>query len=538
MAADSPTSVRAGAASVRAVTFELFRDLGLTTVFGNPGSTELPMLQEFPEDFSYVLGLQEATVVAMADGFARGTGRAALVNLHTAAGLGNAVGSLVAAYHGRAPLVVTAGQQDRGQLEAEPFLSGPLVEIARPYVKWAHEPARPQDVPAALERAHHTAMQPPRGPAFVSIPMDDWAAPGLPHRRREVSGRTGPDPAALERLAGVLAEAERPAVVAGADVDAAGARDALVALAERLRAAVWAEPYGTLAGFPQRHPLFQGFLPFAQLPLCEALRPYDVVLVVGAPVFLYYPFVPGPTVPEGTRVLHLTADPSEAARALEGFSVVGDVALAVRGLLDLVPESRRAAPSAPSPPPRPELADPPSAEWVYATLAERMPADAAFFEEAPSTKEAQHTYLRLDAPGGYHTTASGGLGWAMPAAVGFALASPGRPVVCVVGEGSAMYAVQSLWSAAAYGAAVCFVVLNNSQYAILKGFGELLQLAPPVPGLEVGGLDVVSLARGFGCEARRIERPTELGEAFERALGSGRPALLEVPIAPKLPKLA
>src|SRR3712207_483044 len=233
-------------ATVREVTFDVLRRLRVRTIFGNPGSTELPFVKEFPEDFTYVLGLQEAMVLAMAEGYAQGTGRASLVNLHTAPGLGNAMGAIVTAYHNRTPLVVTAGQQDRRHLALEPLLAGRLVELARPYVKRSHEPARAQDVPREIQRAYHTAMQHPRGPVFLSVPMDDWDAEGEPPPEREVSYRTLPDPEELAKVAAVLRGARDPVIVVGAGVDRAGALHDAVALAEKLRAPVWHDPVPAL----------------------------------------------------------------------------------------------------------------------------------------------------------------------------------------------------------------------------------------------------------------------------------------------------
>jgi benzoylformate decarboxylase len=222
-------------ATVREVTFDLLRDLGMTTIFGNPGSTELPFLQDFPEDFRYVLALQEASALGMADGYAQGTGQAAFVNLHTGPGLGNAMGAMVTAWHNRTPLVVTAGQQDRRHLILDPMLSANLVDLAKPYVKRSHEPERAEDVPREIMRAYHTAMQAPRGPVFVSIPMNDWDVEAEPPPSHEVYHEPAPDPEGIEKFAQVLAEAERPAIVAGAWVDRKGAFYDTVALAEKLK---------------------------------------------------------------------------------------------------------------------------------------------------------------------------------------------------------------------------------------------------------------------------------------------------------------
>src|SRR5919205_487562 len=324
--------------TVREVTYELLRSFGVTKMFGNPGSTELPFLKDFPEDFTYVLGLQESVVVGMADGYAQGTGRPAFVNLHTAAGLGNAGAAIMTAHHNRTPLFTTAGQQDRRQLAYEPFLSGKLVEMALPYVKWSHQPDRAGDVPAAIERAYHTAMQAPRGPVFVSVPMNDWEATVEPHEAREIDYRMAPNPGALDGAAQLLASSRRPAIVAGAGVDRAGAWYDTLTLAEKLNAAVWTDPMHPRAGFPQDHHLFQGHLPLTQASIAHRLSGYDVVLVLGAPVFRYFPYDPGPPVARNTKVIHVTDNPEEASRAATGTGVMGDVALAIRQLIQRLPE--------------------------------------------------------------------------------------------------------------------------------------------------------------------------------------------------------
>ena len=314
--------------SVREATLDILRSLGMTTIFGNPGSTELPFLEIFPEDFIYVLGLQESVVLAMADGYAQAKRHATLVNLHTAPGLGNAMGAMVNAFHGRTPLVITAGQQDRRHLALEPLLHERLVELAKPYVKWSHEPARAEDVPAAIARAYHTATQEPQGPVFVSIPMDDWEAEAPPFEACQVSQRTAPDPEALERVADALRESRRPAIVAGDGAARSGARHEVVALAEKLNAPVWNEPLSAHVPFPQDRPLFQGHLASSRRSLSQQLAVYDVVVVLGAAVFKYYPYAAGPVVEPDTCVLQVTDDPSEAARAATGSGVVGNVAIA------------------------------------------------------------------------------------------------------------------------------------------------------------------------------------------------------------------
>ena len=524
-------------ATVREATLDLLRGLNMTTVFGNPGSTELPFLKEFPDDFRYILGLQEATVLSMAEGYARGTGNAVLVNLHTGPGLGNAMGNLVTAWHNKTPLVITAGQQDRRHIALEPLLTGNLVELARPYVKRSHEPYRAEDVPWEMQRAYHAAMQNPRGPVFLSIPMNDWDAEAEPFAAREVSHRSAPDPEALEEAARALAEARRPVLVAGSGIARADAFHEAVKLAEKLEAEVWADPNSPLSGFPQDHPLFRGHLVLAQKRVAELLSPYDVVLVVGAPVFQYYPYVPGPVVEEGTRLLHITDDPAEAHRAAAGTSIVGDVKLAIQQLAQLLPGTDRQPPPAPEPPPEPEAATPMPVDYVMRALASVCPEDTMFSDESASSKPAFHRWIHPSQPGGYITSAAGGLGFCLPASVGLKLANPERPVVCVIGDGSIMYSVQALWSAARYGANVLVVVVNNRGYSILKAFRDSVGIGDTVPGLDVGDVDYVRVAEGLGVSGETVENPEDLTIALKRGLNAGRPYLLDVIVDPKVPTL-
>ena len=529
--------------TVREATFELFRAHGMTTIFGNPGSTELPMLADFPEDFSYVLGLQELVVVGMADGYAQATGRPAHVNLHTAPGVGNAIGGIFNAQANKSPLVITAGQQVRAQITIEANLTNrDAIVTPRPYVKYSHEPPRAQDVPSALARAIAHAALPPRGPAFVSIPMDDWAQEADADRSepaiaRRLNGRAAPDPDALADLAARLGAAAAPVLVAGPDVDASGGWDHAVALAEKQRLPVWAPPAtgGSRIGFPERHPNFMGVLPPAIGPLAEALKQHDLALVVGSSVFPYYPYIPGPLLGPGTALVAITSDPGDAARAPMGDAIVGDVGLALERLVELVPESERVAPA-----PRPEPGDAPAAEpperlsgsQAMAALAAAWPPDGIAVLEAPSATMSLRNRLRLSSPGSYYFSASGGLGFGIAAAVGVQLAEPDRPVVCVLGEGSAQYGITALWSAVAYRAPVTFLVLRNDEYAILKWFAMLEQVSG-APGLDLPALDVAAVARGYGMDAREVGEADELTETLRQAIaGDDGPRLVQVPVAP------
>jgi benzoylformate decarboxylase len=525
--------------TVREATFDLFRAHGMTTIFGNPGSTELPMLADFPEDFRYVLGLQELVVVGMADGYAQSTGRPTHVNLHTAPGVGNAVGGIFNAQANKSPLVITAGQQVRAQITIEANLTNRDATLGpQPYVKWSHEPPRPQDVPGAIARAIHHAMLPPRGPAFVSIPMDDWGAEADEDRatnaiRRVVGGRAVPDPASLAQLAASLQGARNPVLVAGPDIDASGGWEDAIALAEKQRLPVWASPApgGGRLGFPESHPNFAGVLPPAIGAVSEVLKEHDLILVVGSSVFPYYPYFPGPLLPEGASLVAITSDAGEAARAPMGDAIVGDVALALKELVALLDESER-----PAVEPRPELgdpahADPLSGSEAMAALAEVWPADGIAVLETPSSTMAFRNRLRLSEPGSYYFGASGGLGFGISAALGVQLGQPGRPVVCVLGEGSAQYGITALWTAVAYKLPVTFLVLRNQEYMILKWFAEFEQLSG-APGLDLPGLDVAALARAYGMSAREVSGREELIEALREDIAvSDGPRLVQVPVA-------
>jgi len=525
--------------TVREAAFELFRAHGMTTIFGNPGSTELPMLSGFPEDFTYVLGLQELVVMGMADGYAQATGRPTHVNLHTAPGVGNAVGGIFNAQANKSPLVITAGQQVRPQITIEANLTNRDATVGpQPYVKWAHEPPRPQDVPGALARAIHHATLPPRGPAFVSIPMDDWEAEADMERARAaqarvVNGRAMPDPAALSQLAARVESARNPALIAGPDIDASGGWDSAVAVAEKQRLPVWASPAtgGNRLGFPEGHPQFMGILPPAINAAAETLKDYDLVVVVGSSVFPYYPYLPGPLLAEGTSLVAVTSDPNEAARAPMGEAILGDVALALQQLAELVGESDRHPPE-----PRPAPGDPPQAEpmsgsQAVAALAAVWPEDGIAVLESPSSTLAVRNRLRLSRPGSYYFGASGGLGFGIAAAVGVQLAQPDRPVVCVLGEGSAQYGITALWSAVAYKAPVTYLVLRNEEYMILKWFAAMEQVSG-APGLDLPGLDTAAVARAYGMEAFDVSDPDELVEVLRGAVAAqDGPRLVQARVA-------
>ena len=534
------------AKTVHEVTYDLLRALGLTTVFGNPGSTEQTFLQNFPDDFTYVLGLQEASVLAMADGYAQSTGKPALVNLHTAAGTGNAMGSLVAAYRANTPLIVTAGQQTREMSLCDPYLNNPDATVMpQPWVKWAYEPARAEDVPAAFMRAYAVAVQPPAGPVFLSIPLDDWNKPALgPAVVRTVSRRVQPDAERLREFAGRVSRAERPLLLLGPEVDRAGAWDAGIAFAEKLRAPVRGSALSDRCSFPEDHPLYGGPLPLTIAGVSEALAGYDLVIAIGAQVFRYYPYVAGQYLPEGTEVLQVTADPHLAAIAPVGDSLIGDPGAVLEQLLHLVDvPSGRQPPTGPSrniSTDLPMASAPLTSNDVYAVLSSVKPDDAAVVMESTSTLADLLTWWPTRRPGSFFATGSGGIGWGVPAAVGIALGDRARgvkrTVVASIGDGSFQYSIQAIWTAAQHKLPVVFVVQRNGEYAILKSFA-LLEKTPEVPGLDLPDLDIGALATGFGCRTATVDGTEDLVREFKAALDADGPTVLVVPTQPQLPFL-
>jgi benzoylformate decarboxylase len=528
--------------TVWAATYDLLRALELTTVFGNPGSTEQPFLKNFPADFQYILGLQEATVVAMADGFAQATRRPALINLHTSAGTGNGMGNIMTAFLNKTPLIITAGQQTREMILCEPMLTNrDETMLPRPYVKWAYQPTRAQDVPGAIMRAYALALQPPAGPVYVSIPLDDWDKPALgPAVVRSVSTRFAPDGDRMREFAKRISASKRLALVYGQEIERSGGWDAGVALAEKLHASVFHAPNTERPSFPETHPLFQGVLPIAMGPLSDRLKGFDLAVVVGAPVFRYYPYVAGPVLPPGCELLQITNDPSDAAGALVGDSLLGDAKLTLEALLEVVADGSSRTPPKPLNVQRklPEPANSPlTASEVYAALSELRPENAIVVQESPSNAMDLAMRWPTVKPASYYTFASGGLGWDAPAAVGIALAQKksgsGRPVVAVIGDGSFQYSIQCLATAAQHKLKVIYVVPCNGEYAILKEFA-ILENTPNVPALDLPALDIVSTTKGFRCAATEARTRQEIQAAFSRALNADGPTVIAVPISRQL----
>ncbi len=537
MSSRKPAKAATTSTTVKDATFSLLRAFGIKKVFGNPGSTELPFLSDWPDDIDYVLGLQEASVVGMADGYAQATRNAGFVNLHSAAGVGHALGNIFNAYRNQTPVVIIAGQQARSIMPLQAFLySERATEFPQPYVKFSVEPARPEDVPAAIARAYYVAMQPPCGPTFVSVPVDDWARPTQPVEARQVSRELGPDPAAMRLLVSALSESKHPALVVGPGVDRAEAVDLMVRVAEKARAAVWASPFSARCSFPERHPQFSGFLHAAPGQLSDALREHDLVVVIGAPVFTFHVEGHASIFDGATRLFQITDDPDAAAITPVGTSIIATMKPALTMLLELLPDAKRDGPAGRTLPPAPKASDPIPAELLLHALSAAMGPEDVLVEEIPSHRPAMQKFMPMRGQDSFYTMASGGLGYSLPAAVGMALGRPATRTVCLIGDGSAMYSIQALWTAAQRKLPLTVVVINNSGYGAMRSFSQVMQVRN-VPGLELPGIDFVKLAEGMGCHAVRVTKSSELAAALSRGLSHDGTSLIEVMVDSAVPLL-
>lgn len=543
----------------RQILLEVLASEGVKHIFGNPGTTELPLMDELAvrPEFEYVLALQENTAVGMADGYALVTGRPSFVNLHTSAGLGGGIGNLTNALWNRSPIVVTAGQQDRRHLIADPLLSGDLTGLARAVSKWQHEVRHVDELAVVLRRAFKDAQTPPAGPVFVSLPMDmledetDTAVP--PKSTIDRSAVAG----GLDQAAALLAECEpgEMAMVVGDEVSHGEALDEAVAVAEALGCPVFGAPlYGTLV-FPTTHPLWKGMLiPFANA-MHSQLTPFRRVLWVGGQIGLVYPYTEGPPLPRSLELLHLSDDPSQVGRTYPAtLGMLGDVKASLAALAPLLQElvAPEAAASSLERMGK-EMGEgmetfaqtaldrydqvPMNPMAAGHALIEGLPEGGVVVDEAVTTGIYARGFQRTGETRTYFFCRGGGLGWGMPAALGAQLGRPDRNVLCVVGDGSAMYAIQSLWTAAHSGIPVVFAVVNNRQYKILKDnltaqLGKSAQTDTYV-GMDLDNppIDYVSIAQGLGLQAALVEKAADVTDAVRTAFDSGKPWLLELPIA-------
>ncbi len=538
---------------------QLLVDEGLTHLFGNPGTTELPIMEVVPDfpQLKFVLGLHESVVLGMADGFARASGRLAAANVHVAPGLGNAMGALYNAKFSNSPLIVTAGQQEQGHGLLEPLLYDPLVPLAQPLVKWAIEVTRVEDLPRIIHRAAKVALTPPTGPVFISLPGDVLDAQaeldlGRPVR---VDARARPSDDALDRLATTLLAARRPAILAGQELATRDAFGEAAELAELLGAAVFGSPIPYSAQFPTEHPAYLGALTRNQKQVRAALEPFDLLVCLGADLLRMSVYSPVEPLPDGLPVVHVSERGWELGKNYRtDLAIQADVKETLRALLPLV-RARRAPEAAAQASLRlAELkprnwsaqrakaavdammdaeATPIDPRYLMLRISEHLPKDAVVVEEALTSSTSLPGFLRLADRRSFYGLASGGLGFALPGAIGVSLALPGRPVTAVVGDGSAMYGIQALWTAAHLKLPVTYVIANNRSYRILKERLVSMRSTDKFVGMDIRdpAIDYAGLAQSMGVPARRVSDPNDVVPALREAAARGGPGLIEVMVA-------
>ena len=536
------------------VLLDILRDEGITHVFGNPGSTEMPLMDALVDapDITYVLGLQEATAVGMADGWALTSGRTGFVNLHAMGGLGNAMGVLVASKASETPLVVTAGQQDTRHLMTEPWLSGDLVALAHPVTKWATEVRRGEDVGQALRRAFAIARTPPCGPVFLSLPMDilDQAVEG-PTPPASAPPRLGASPDALllaEKLA--AQDPEKVFVLLGDDLPARAA-PGIVAFAEAGGYAVWGTQLTSRAAFPSAHPCWAGVLKPDFAVMRERLEKAEAIVLVGGRAFVAYPYRDVRPIPEGVRVHHIADNPEAFGREHPAdTALLGDIGATLeataadlahrldRETIAVRFEARRAAKGSHVAAVRAEiLADastPLTPDLAVLSVSDALPETTLIANDSAATFGRVQELL-MTRPGRYFFARGGVLGCNMPAAVGAALMHDG-PVASFVGDGGAMYSPQALWSAAKYGTKVLFFVFNNRRYGVLQNIAKQLGCPNAVAGRFVGmdvddpAIDFQALAASMGVPSVRADDPDAIRAAVAEALERDGPSLIEIAV--------
>jgi benzoylformate decarboxylase len=545
--------------SGRAAFLGLLADEGVTHFFGNPGTTELPIMEVMPDfpQLRYVLGLHEGVVVGMADGFCRASNRLAAANVHVAPGLGNAMGALYNARFSGSPVILTAGQQEQGHGLLEPLLYDALVPIAAPMVKWAVEVTRAEDLPRIVRRAAKVALTPPTGPVFLSLPGDvldeekelDFGKP------TRVDAANRPSDASLERLAARLLEARNPVIVAGQELSTHDAFAEAAELAELLGAAVYQQTVPYCAQFPTAHRAYLGALTRNQKQVRATLEAHDLLLCLGADLLRMSVYSPVSPVPPGIAVVHLSERDWELGKNYPtDLAVKCDVKETLRALLPVLKRERSAEFAALAGRRLVELeprnwsaqrdkarvdallaaeTKPIDPRYLMLRFTEALPQDAVVVEEALTSALSLPGFLPLRDPKAYYGLASGGLGFALPGAIGVSLALPERPIAALVGDGSAMYGVQAMWTAAHLKLPITYVIANNLGYRILKERLVSMRGRSEFIGMDLRDppLDFVQLAQGYGLEARRVSEPAEIGAVLREAFTCGRPNLVELRVA-------
>ncbi len=535
---------------------QLLVDEGATHLFGNPGTTELAIMEVVPDfpQLEFVLGLQESAVVAMADGFCRASGRLAAANVHVMPGLGNAMGALYNAKFSGSPVILTAGQQEQGHGLLEPMLYEPLVPVAQPLVKWAVEVTRAADLPRIIHRAAKIALTRPTGPVFLSLPGDvlDETVEMDMGRSVRIDSATRPADGVLEKIAQALVAAKRPAILAGQELALRDAFAEASELAELLGAAVYASSIPYCAQFPTEHAAFMGTFSRVQKQVRSALEAHDLLLVLGADLLRMSVYSAVEPLPPELPVIHVSERAHELGKNYRtDIAVEADVKQTLRALLPLVRSNaspREAASrlgelkarnwSSQRDKARIDAmlaaeTKPIDPQYLMLRFAEALPRDAVVVDEGLVSSYPLPKVLPLRGARDYYGLASGGLGFAIPGAVGISMALPGRPIGVVCGDGAAMYSIQGLWTAAHHELPITYVIANNRGYRIIKERLVSFRKTDKFTGMDLREpeIDFVSLAQSMGVAARRVTDPQDIAPALREGFASGKPNLIDMRVA-------
>jgi benzoylformate decarboxylase len=540
---------------------EVLHQEGVEYIFGNPGTTELPLMDALVDrpDLKYILALQEAAAVGMADGYAQASGKVGVLNLHVSPGLGNALGVLYDSWRMKTPLLVTAGQQDQRYQLSEPVLWSELIPLMRMYAKWTWEPRSIRDLVTATRRAMKVAMTPPTGMVFLSLPMDVlygegetelWTTPSTPTRLRA-------DRTALEEAATLLLQAKQPIIVVGDDVGASNALTEAAALAELLGARVFTDTFPGRTDFPSDHPLYQGILVRSQAAVRAILEQADLMFALGAEVFPFSLPSEVEPVPAQLTIVHMHSDPWEVGKTYPAkVGIIGDLKASLPELAQII-RDRQTATQRQEARGRAEHAArakqtayeslkalaaevshrlPIPAAVLMHTIADAVPAETIIVDESITSGATLRDFLVRTTADSFYGMRGGGLGWGLPATVGVKLAKPGRPVLGIIGDGSTLYANQALWTAAHYQIPVVWLICNNAQYMILKrrlhAYGGAAAKAEKYIGLDLMDpeVDFLALARAMGVHGVRADTADAVSKALREAMSRQGPTLIDVPI--------
>ncbi len=539
--------------SGRSAFLQLLVDEGVTHLFGNPGTTELPIMEVVPDfaQLQFVLGLQESIVLGMADGYCRASHRLAAANVHVMPGLGNAMGALYNAKFAGSPVILTAGQQEQGHGLLEPLLYEPLVPVAQPLVKWAVEVTRATDLPRIIHRAAKIALTPPTGPVFLSLPgdvLDETLEMDLGQPVRVIhSARPSDD--TLSRLAATILGSKRPAILAGQELARHDAFAEAGELAERLGAPVFGDSIPYCAPFPSEHPAYMGALSRQQQHVRSLLEPYDLLICLGADLLRMSVYSRVEPLPAGLPVIHVSERAHELGKNYRtDLAVHANVKETLKALLPLLNELPRDNPrltelrtsnwsaqreQARAQALRAAETSPIDPHYLALRFTEALPRDAVVLDEGLVSTASLPQFLSMRDTRSYYGLASGGLGFAVPGAVGISLALPGRPIAAIVGDGSAMYGIQGLWTAAHHKLPITYVIANNRGYRIIKERLVSFRKTDKFTGMDIRepDIDFVALGASFGLKSTRVTDPQDIAPVLRAAIASGQPNLIDVRVA-------